>query len=318
MDDDERRLLRDSLAQTFTTASPGSLRDALREFGFFELLTEDAETAVSVVAELEGRHLPAVSLLDDIVGAAAGLPPNLKIVYPDLGHSEPTSHVSKQILHVRGVLAVPLAERYLVPAYRNGEFILVTTPLPEAVVSGDDGLDPDSDWRAVSARAGIADAAVLDGDAAVDQWRLMRAAGHRALAHQLARIGRCMLELALDHVRTRRQFGHALGSFQAVKHALADVSLWAESTDLAAAAAWEDGAPESAQLAKMLAGRLIRIASANCQQVLGGMGFTWEHRFHHYLRRAMVLEPLLGSAVHLRSEFGRQVRTSGTPEIVHL
>jgi alkylation response protein AidB-like acyl-CoA dehydrogenase len=127
-----------------------------------------------------------------------------------------------------------------------------------------------------------------------------------------------MLGSALEHVKTREQFGRPLGSFQAVKHALADVRVWLECALLAADAAWEDDRPESAEMAKILAGRLFRTAAANCQQVLGGMGFTWEHEFHRYLRRGLVLEPLLGSAAQLRGVLGARVRTTGVPQLAQL
>jgi alkylation response protein AidB-like acyl-CoA dehydrogenase len=100
---------------------------------------------------------------------------------------------------------------------------------------------------------------------------------------------------------------------QAVKHALADVRLWQESAALAAAAAWEDRGPGSAALAKALACRASRTARQNCQQHLGGMGFTWEYAFHRYLRRALTLEPLLGGARVQQAELGRALRRGLVP-----
>jgi Acyl-CoA dehydrogenase, C-terminal domain len=84
--------------------------------------------------------------------------------------------------------------------------------------------------------------------------------------------------------------------------------VWQEVAELDAA--WEDELPASAELAKVLAGRLVRTAAANCQQVLGGMGFTWEHEFHRYLRRGLLLEPPLGSAAQLRAVVGTRSGTA--------
>jgi alkylation response protein AidB-like acyl-CoA dehydrogenase len=137
----------------------------------------------------------------------------------------------------------------------------------------------------------------------------MVAAGRRALAHELVGVGSTMLSMTVEHVSERVQFDRPLGSFQAVKHQLADVHLWQEIAVLSAEVAWEDCGPQSAALAKAAAIRFTRSARASCQQLLGGMGFTWEHDFHRYLRRALTLEPLLGGAPDLHGELGAAVRS---------
>ncbi|PWI10430.1 acyl-CoA dehydrogenase [Streptomyces sp. NWU339] len=319
MDDDDRRLLIDSLSQAVAAAGPGGLHDAVTEFGWHELLAEEPAVAVSSLAALQGEHLTDTSLLDDVVLAAAGIDGPARVVYPDLPGSEPSARVEKAALSITGVVASGDGDRFVVPALRGDEIVIVvvTGALddPKAATSG---LDPDSGWHRVEAELDLSGADVVVGEDAAARWQAMRSAGHRALAHELTAIGRRMLVAAVDHVGTREQFGHKLGSFQAVKHALADVRVWQECAGLAADAAWEDGLPESAQLAKILAGRFVRTAAANCQQVLGGMGFTWEHEFHRYLRRALVLEPLLGSAAHLRTGLGARLRAGGVPRLAPL
>jgi alkylation response protein AidB-like acyl-CoA dehydrogenase len=124
-----------------------------------------------------------------------------------------------------------------------------------------------------------------------------------------------MLKLTIEHVTSRHQFGRALGSFQAVKQGLADTRAWQECADLAADAAQEDPGIEAALVAKALAGRFFRSAAENCQQYLGGMGFTWEHPFHTFLRRGLILEQLLGSAVSARSELGSTFKAGAMPSL---
>jgi alkylation response protein AidB-like acyl-CoA dehydrogenase len=124
-------------------------------------------------------------------------------------------------------------------------------------------------------------------------------------------------------VKSRTQFGKPLASFQAVKHRLADVRLAQECAQLAAGAAWEPAADVdaviAAVLAKAMANRFTRLAREHCQQVLGGMGFTWEHDFHRYARRALVLEPFFGSTERLHSMLGESMhRTGGTPRLAIL
>lgn len=130
-----------------------------------------------------------------------------------------------------------------------------------------------------------------------------------------------MLTMTVEHVVTREQFGRQLATFQVVKHKLADVRHWQEVADLAAEAAWAVTAADepsalqdevdAALLAKLLAARFVRVARENCQQLLGGMGFTAEHDFHRYLFRCLVLEPLLGGAGDLRAELGSQIKQRG-------
>ena len=112
-------------------------------------------------------------------------------------------------------------------------------------------------------------------------------------------IARWCVETASDYAKVRVQFGRPIGQFQAVKHALADMLVAAEQCAAVAwdaAAAWsEDPAEhpddESRALSAAIAGDIALEASAHCAkkcvQVLGGIGFTWEHDAHFYLKRAM-------------------------------
>jgi alkylation response protein AidB-like acyl-CoA dehydrogenase len=318
VDDDDRRLLLESLAQTVTGAAPGGLRAAIMEFGWGDLLAEEPAVAVSSLAALEGEYLSDTTLLDDMVLAGAGIAGSAHVVYPDPPHCEPTAHVDEETISVTGLMTGGHAPHLVIPARRGDVVVIVTTDALGTSTAPPGGLDPDASWCRVQARLALASADLLDGTEARERWQAMRAAGHRALAHQLTAIGRCMLTMAVEHVNTRHQFGHLLGSFQAVKHALADVRVWQDCAEQACEAAWEDSLPESAQLAKILAGRFVRTAAANCQQVLGGMGFTWEHPFHRYLRRALLLEPVLGSAAQLRGCLGARLRAAGLPRLAEL
>jgi alkylation response protein AidB-like acyl-CoA dehydrogenase len=318
VDGDDLRLLTESLAHSVTAAGPGNLRRALQDFGWDDLLAEDPAVAVATLASLQGEHLTTESALADIMLVAARIEGATAVVLPNLPQSEPTSHLSGDLLMVSGVTTWVEPGRYAVPAWHDGRIVLAVADLGEFSSLGADGIDPSGPWRQVRTMVTVPPTDVIAGGAALEQWQSMRAAGHRALAHEIVAIVRRMLELALDHAKTREQFGRPIASFQAVKHALADVEVWLECAGLAASAAWEDGSAESAILAKILAGKSIRVASASCQQVLGGMGFTWEHEFHRYLRRGLVLERLLGSAPHLRAYIGSQLRTVGVPQLAHL
>jgi hypothetical protein len=134
------------------------------------------------------------------------------------------------------------------------------------------------------------------------------AAGRLALAHELVGASRAMLELARVHALERVQFDRPIAQFQAVRHKLAETLVAIEGANDACNAAWELGVdPMAAAAAKALAGRAARLAAKHCQQVLAGIGFTLEHPFHRFLRRALVVDRLLGDSKTLTRELGLQL-----------
>jgi alkylation response protein AidB-like acyl-CoA dehydrogenase len=103
------------------------------------------------------------------------------------------------------------------------------------------------------------------------------------------------------------QFGRPIAMFQAVRHRLAETLVAIEGAAAVLDAAWLDHDPLTAAIAKATAGRAARVTARHCQQVLAGIGFTTEHPFHHYLRRILVLEQLLGGTDRLTRELGREI-----------
>jgi alkylation response protein AidB-like acyl-CoA dehydrogenase len=107
-------------------------------------------------------------------------------------------------------------------------------------------------------------------------------------------------EVALDYAKVRTAFGRPIGSFQAVKHLLADTSLALEmSKGMAVAAAKavgdaKDDATEVASMAKAFVSDSAVDLAQNCFQVFGGIGYTWEHDQHLYLRRLTTDAALYG------------------------
>src|SRR6202044_3606584 len=108
-------------------------------------------------------------------------------------------------------------------------------------------------------------------------WPAALAVGQVALGYELIGAGRTMLELARTHALERMQFGRPIGSFQAVRHRLAESLVALEAAAALLDAAWEDPAPAIAAMAKAFAGRSARTAARHCQQGLAGIGFTTEH-----------------------------------------
>ncbi len=106
--------------------------------------------------------------------------------------------------------------------------------------------------------------------------------------------------MALEYAKVREQFGRTIGSFQAIKHHLANMVV---DVELAAAVVWDTaragGRSAQGQLAGAVAATQAIAAFQRCAekniQILGGIGFTWEHDAHLYLRRAAVLSTLFGA-----------------------
>ncbi|WP_345414551.1 acyl-CoA dehydrogenase family protein [Pseudonocardia xishanensis] len=125
-------------------------------------------------------------------------------------------------------------------------------------------------------------------------------------------------ELTAEYARTRRQFGRSIGSFQGVKHRLADMSVRVELAHSAAYwAAWQPlGSPAQAYgaaIARSYCGDAFLQTGLDTIQLHGGIGFTWEHDAHLYLRRARADRTLLGTPVQARAELVPAATTEGIP-----
>src|SRR3984893_9419729 len=182
----------------------------------------------------------------------------------------------------------------IVPA--GGKSLLVDT--------GSDGVQieplPASDFSRPLARVGLTSApatVIADSEQRVEELTAT------VLAAEAAGITRWSLDTAVAYAKVREQFGKPIGSFQAVKHLCAEMLCRAEQAEVAAADAARAAAePDQAQFsiaAAVAASIGITAAKANvkdCIQVLGGIGCTWEHDAHLYLRRAHAIGRSLGGA----------------------
>jgi alkylation response protein AidB-like acyl-CoA dehydrogenase len=123
-----------------------------------------------------------------------------------------------------------------------------------------------------------------------------------ALAAEQAGSAQQVLDTTVEYARTRTQFGRTIGSFQAVKHRCADMSVDVESARSAAYNGIWTAASEpddtqlgiAASIAHCYCSEAFTRAAASCIQVHGGLGFTWEHSAHLYYRRAKSTELLFG------------------------
>jgi alkylation response protein AidB-like acyl-CoA dehydrogenase len=133
---------------------------------------------------------------------------------------------------------------------------------------------------------------IAAGDTAAAAVRAALSAGAATLAaEQLGLAERC-LEMTVGYAKERRQFARPIGSFQAIKHRLADLYVLvaqARAASRYAAACLADGSPDApvaVAMAKAYCGEAAVKAAEECVQLHGGIGFTWEHPAHLYLKRA--------------------------------
>jgi alkylation response protein AidB-like acyl-CoA dehydrogenase len=123
-----------------------------------------------------------------------------------------------------------------------------------------------------------------------------------ALAAELVGTARWLLHTTLDYAKQRVQFDVPIGSFQAIQHKLANMSLAVEraiSATYYAAMAIDADDPDrhrAAHVAKAAAGRAATLCAKDGIQIHGGIGYTWEHDLHLYIRRAYASEHLLGTS----------------------
>ena len=210
----------------------------------------------------------------------------------DVEFDEATSQASGTVPCVLGASEDTADGLLLVPA--GGKWLLVDA------LAGGVAVEPlqATDFSRPLARVVLTSAPASVLDVAAD--RLVDLAA-TVLSAEAAGVTRWALDTAVAYAKVREQFGKPIGSFQAIKHLCAEMLCRAEQVAVAAAdAARAAGDSDPRQLsiaATIAAGIGIEAAKANakdCIQVLGGIGITWEHDAHLYLRRAYGIGQFLG------------------------
>jgi alkylation response protein AidB-like acyl-CoA dehydrogenase len=138
-----------------------------------------------------------------------------------------------------------------------------------------------------------------------------------ALSAQLLGLAARMLDLGVDHAAQRKQFGKPVGSFQAVKHHLADVAVkieFARPVLYRAAYALHRQQPQAAvqvSHARLAAGEAARLAARRSIQVHGAMGYTWEADLQMYMKRAWALDASWGDRIFHKTRVASQLFDAG-------
>jgi alkylation response protein AidB-like acyl-CoA dehydrogenase len=317
----------------------GLLRDA-GELGWFALfvpeefgggtVSGDPMRDAVIVAEERGRRVqPGPFVATNVVAyalAQAGRPDQQETWLPRLTSGEVTATWAigdSSGAPVAGALKVRLADTGPVLSgtaglvsdgstaglllatalHDSGDVVHVLVPADTAGVTTThlSGLDITREFVEVSFNdVRVLDDAVLNAeDSSLLLDQLIDVAATLSVADSVGAMSR-LLDLTVAYAKDRTAFGRPIGSFQALKHLLADASLAVEVSAAgatAAAHAFGDHSPaasEIASIAKAYVGDAGVAVVQACQQVHGGIGFTWEHDLHFYLRRLAVDRVLYG------------------------
>jgi hypothetical protein len=301
-----RETVRAAIADALATAGDGADIDAvLAKLGWLSMLDDEPDDAIEIVFSALGGAGATATALDDVVASALGQKPraDLAVLLPPFATWDPPGRIEADDLQAEGLATAraATAAEMLVVCGAESEAWSVIVPATAAEVHAVHGVDPDGGLRTVRVRGRAAGTTRLEPAA----WQSAVALGRRTIAHQIAGAARTMLDLARTHAMERVQFGRPIARFQAVRHRLADALVVLEALEASLSAALDEPGPDTAALAKAVAGRTAHTVARHCQQVLAGIGFTTEHSFHRFLKRVLAIEGIFGSADAIVLDVGR-------------
>jgi alkylation response protein AidB-like acyl-CoA dehydrogenase len=288
----ERELLRDTVAALVAKhASPAAVRAAMEsdkgyDESLWQLLCEQVGAAALVIPEE--------------LGGAGGELADAATVLQELGRALVPSPLLGTTLAELALLAAPEPDAETLEGLAEGSSIGAVVFDPDFVVNGD-----------------IADVVVAAADGQLNRWtrfsaqpvttmdptrRLARlqpeetvalgddpeiadAAAILLAAEQIGAAERC-LDLTVEYAKSRVQFGRPIGSFQALKHRMADLYVAVSAARAVVADACVNPTPANAATARLAATEALSIVAAEGIQLHGGIAITWEHDMHLYFKRA--------------------------------
>ncbi|MFZ3345327.1 acyl-CoA dehydrogenase family protein [Mycobacterium sp.] len=297
---DERELLRDTVAALVVKhASPAAVRDAMEsdrgyDESLWRLLCEQVGAAALVVPEE--------------YGGAGGTLGDAAVVLEELGKGLVPSPLLGTTVAELALLAADQPDTEALGSLAEGAAIGAVVFDPEYVINGDvaDIVIAANDgklelWTAFNAEPVIPmdptrrlaritpeSTAPLGTDPGV-----VEAAAILLAAEQIGAAARC-LELTVDYTKEREQFGRPIGSFQALKHRMADLYVAVQAARAVVNDAADAPSATSAALAHLAATDAFSTVAAEAIQLHGGIAITWEHDIQLYFKRAHGSSHVLG------------------------
>ncbi len=289
---EERELLRETVAALVAKhANPAAVRAAIEsdkgyDESLWQLLCEQVGAAALVIPEE--------------LGGAGGELADAATVLQELGRALVPSPLLGTTLAELALLAAPDPDAAALEGLAEGSSIGALVLDPDYVVNGDiaDVVVAASDgqlsrWTRFSAqpvttmdptrrlaRVQPEETADLGADPGIAE-----AAAVLVAAEQIGAAERC-LDLTVEYAKSRVQFGRPIGSFQALKHRMADLYVTVSAARAVVADACLDPTPTNAATARLGATEALSIVAAEGIQLHGGIAITWEHDMHLYFKRA--------------------------------
>jgi alkylation response protein AidB-like acyl-CoA dehydrogenase len=202
---------------------------------------------------------------------------------------------------------------------QRGDALLVATA-DQVSLQYNESIDPSRKLFAVAASADATNIASGDIAAAMFAGALNR--GALGCAAQALGLAQRMIDLAVKYTSERQQFGKPIGSFQAVKHHMANVAVRLEyakapthraayAIATAQASAGDASVGRAVSHAKLVACEAANLAAKNCHQVHGAMGYTWEVDLHIFMKKAWALANTWGDAGFHKSRVAEHIFAPG-------
>jgi alkylation response protein AidB-like acyl-CoA dehydrogenase len=296
---EERQLLRETVAALVAKhAEPAAVRAAMEsERGYDEALWR-------LLCEQVGA---AALVIPEELGGAGGDLADAAAVLQELGRALVPSPLLGTTLAELALLAAADPDAETLAALAEGASIGALVLDPDHVVNGDiadvvvavvDGQL--SRWTRFSAQP----VATMDPTRRLARLRpeeteplgadpgLAHIAAVLLAAEQIGAAERC-LELTVEYTKSRVQFGRPIGSFQALKHRMADLYVTVSAAKAVVSDACDDPTPANAATARLAATEALKAVAAEGIQLHGGIAITWEHDMHLYFKRAHGSEQLL-------------------------
>jgi alkylation response protein AidB-like acyl-CoA dehydrogenase len=310
---EERELLRETVAALVAKhANPAAVRTAMEsERGYDEALWQ-------LLCEQVGA---AALVIPEELGGAGGELADAATVLQELGRALVPSPLLGTTLAELALLAAPEPDTETLEALAAGSSIgalvldadyVVNGDIADVVVAAADGQL--SRWTRFSAQPVVTmdptrrlarvqpeDTVTLGPDPGLADTAAILLA-----AEQIGAAERC-LELTVEYTKNRVQFGRPIGSFQALKHRMADLYVAIAAARAVVSDACNDPTGTNAALARLAASEALSTVTSEGIQLHGGIAITWEHDMHLYFKRAHGSAQLLGSPRELLRQLESEV-----------
>ncbi|AGP62048.1 acyl-CoA dehydrogenase IpdE2 [Mycobacterium intracellulare] len=310
---EERELLRETVAALVAKhAGPAAVRAAMEsdrgyDESLWRLLCEQVGAAALVIPEE--------------LGGAGGELADAAAVLQELGRALVPSPLLGTTLAELALLSAPEPDAATLEGLAEGTAIgaLVLDPdyavngdIADVVVAVEDGRL--SRWTRFSAQAvttmdptrRLARVQPQEAEAIGADPGLADKAAVLLAAEQIGAAQRC-LELTVEYAKDRVQFGRPIGSFQALKHRMADLYVTVAAAKAVVSDACEDPSPTNAAAARLAATEALNTVAAEGIQLHGGIAITWEHDMHLYFKRAHGSAHLLDTPQELLNRLESEV-----------